>query len=575
MFCRDAADVVFENLRIENCRLRRATSVEIENSDVLFSNCVFQNNRGREGGAISARVDGIVEIQNSEFRRNVATNGGGAVSLSGTVSLEVSDSRFVNNQANSSREGRPRADGGAISASNSDLSLPTLSIRRCTFTRNSAEHEGGAVHVFGFFEIDIRRSTFLQSEAETGGACVFDLTDLEFTAEEIQPTINIVQSAFLNNTANQAGAMLINGSFEASLSDSDFNFNVGTLTGGAVYGCLGSRTTGRDLSFEENRSIGNGTAIYLCPSEAETPPVELTLVNVDCERHFSLSGACVFAGGNAQVSISDSAFAHNSGNYGGCVTAGPNSTMSISNTDFRRCIGRHSGGGIYGDHMYALRVNGSRFRMNQCDEAGGGINVESFPSQSVLPTPMMRTIVNVDFSIFRGNTAREGGAMHVGPRVAVNMSNCDFINNRAAENAGALFLEGIEEHEYLEAEAYGIETRQAIDRMLNELDIPEETISDAVPPTAIMRLENVRMIRNNATRYGGAMELSAGSLAWAVDCAFDGNGATWVGGIFNILSVFNGRNLAFRDNYCEHSAGALMVQVSHISAFEEREYRCV
>eukprot|EP00960_Hanusia_phi_P069630 767137-Hanusia_phi.AAC.4 len=117
-------------------------------------NCSFlQNHNDGAGGAINA-VNGSLNVVASLFQNNSARSGGGAIFVSGSSRINVSDSVFEHNS-----DGQGSACGGAIHVQDDDstlvfLALPALSLRsdsrsqlfaeRSKFWFNAAR-DGGAI----------------------------------------------------------------------------------------------------------------------------------------------------------------------------------------------------------------------------------------------------------------------------------------------------------------------------------------------------------------------------------------------------------------------------------------------
>jgi len=115
---------------------------------VMVTNSTFEDNEaGDDGGAIYNA--GILSVNTSTFTDNSADDDGGAILNDYSVTAEIADSRFENNDA--------YYGGGAIA------NYGSLTIAKSLFRANWAEDYGGAVYDDG--QTIIVRSAFLNNEA--------------------------------------------------------------------------------------------------------------------------------------------------------------------------------------------------------------------------------------------------------------------------------------------------------------------------------------------------------------------------------------------------------------------------
>jgi len=103
-------NVVISNSTFENGYYgyyQRGSAIYFEGGDANISNCIFKNNTCNQGGAIYAYSGSSQEITlavyNCSFINNSATSIGGAISASRNVNLNISNSYFDNNKANSAK----------------------------------------------------------------------------------------------------------------------------------------------------------------------------------------------------------------------------------------------------------------------------------------------------------------------------------------------------------------------------------------------------------------------------------------------------------------------------------------
>ncbi|MBN2402154.1 MAG: hypothetical protein JXN64_07120 [Spirochaetes bacterium] len=239
-----------------------------------IANCDFYNNQGTGGtswgGAITVDFSSIVQIDNSEFNTNLATNGGGAIYVS-SGSLNVSSSEFINNSSTAYRGGAiscsggiitvnacvfntnhagtnitNNCDGGAISLTTSSTSTLINSI----FHNNSALNapttgtaHGGAIYI-GVASHNLVNLTFYSNHAQQYGGAIYSAT-----------ANTIYNSIFYSNSASGGSGYNVYSSVASIL---DHCFYIGGLTGASGINCI--------TSGDPFVSINSSEATFLYPS---------------------------------------------------------------------------------------------------------------------------------------------------------------------------------------------------------------------------------------------------------------------------------------------------------------------
>ena len=221
-------------------------------NDISITNCVFETNRSRSGGAIYINCPSGT-IANCVFDDNTAENIGGAVYNNTPDGSIIEDCEFTANRALDSRAGALyntgtpsviqrcsfignsalSSSGGALQIRNADDN-PVYTVQvvdcvfennratwggaigtydmnaigayiNCEFKNNSAVNTGGAsTTAFGALT-HVENCTFLENTAPTGGA-MYSQNDTS--------KINIIGSYFEENSADRGGAVNISGDNE-------------------------------------------------------------------------------------------------------------------------------------------------------------------------------------------------------------------------------------------------------------------------------------------------------------------------------------------------------------------------
>lgn len=170
-------------------------AIRTDNAGTDVRSCTFKDNiSGTNGGAVFLDGgSGASSFRKVYFDKNIAPAGGGAISCggTGTNTIEVSDSAFLNNTAGGSQ-------GGAL-----NLAGAQATVVRSTFEANEcATGNGGAIFSAAALS-RIANCTFFDNQAGSsgeGGAVTLDGTDNERTA--------LFYNTFVGNKAGGNGGGL-------------------------------------------------------------------------------------------------------------------------------------------------------------------------------------------------------------------------------------------------------------------------------------------------------------------------------------------------------------------------------
>jgi len=247
-------------------------------SDVSVSSTAFLTNRSLEsrGGAIDVRMSSL-SVFAGTFTGNVVASaadpsrGGGAI-FAETSEVDVVFSGFNGNQVMTGMGGTNGANGGAVCAIDTGLSLSAstffenetayhggavsagghdghLDLSGCVFTSNQSQSYGGAVYAEQH-DMDIESSTFDDNLAWGSGGAVY--LSLDITGEA-----SVTECSFTSNSATNGGGMRIDGG-DSVVSDSVFEANDAQNIGGGLSLSGTDSSIVRDSTFLENTSEGGG-----------------------------------------------------------------------------------------------------------------------------------------------------------------------------------------------------------------------------------------------------------------------------------------------------------------------------
>jgi len=166
--------------------LLRGAAVASRNSQVAFSDCLFQENTGNAMTGIDSRVS----FSDCTFQNNTGSEGGAiynhvALGTETSVPLTVTRCTFTGNRANST--------GGAIHSY-----AASSAISSCVFVGNTSLQDGGAIYNHRCSS-SIESCLFSGNEADGAGGAVIDF---------YQCNSAIAYCTFIGNKASQGGAVV-------------------------------------------------------------------------------------------------------------------------------------------------------------------------------------------------------------------------------------------------------------------------------------------------------------------------------------------------------------------------------
>ena len=223
----------------------------IQNGTAEIVGCTFVNNTGHRGGGLAVFGTGdfeIVDVLDSTFMANTATQGGGGIFAAGADNITISNCQFHENDAGSN----PGGGGGLVTGgpatitdcdfvantafgSGGGLLIGALSggetteITNCSFVGNVAQQQdGGGVAIHngggsGVFRFDA--CTFVQNEAGDDGGGI----------QERFAALEVVRGLFVANSSNGTGGALELEEGNPVIVSSAFFGNAAGSVGGAVH----------------------------------------------------------------------------------------------------------------------------------------------------------------------------------------------------------------------------------------------------------------------------------------------------------------------------------------------------
>ena len=238
-------------------------AISFEATDVSITDSEFEANFAQKYGGALHMKDATLDISASSFDRNHAGSAGGAISTN-AVAATISDSALRGNLSQAA--GAIIVEGG------------TVTLERSEITRNSAEF-GGAAWAFGG-KLTITDSLLRDNEATLLAGAVLGMS---------QADIEIINSWFDGNAAEDVGGALALSEASASISRSTFSDNLASY-GGALADSSGpGEFIINNSTFSGNRAYKFGGALIL--AIASTADIaHVTMAGNTAERANAIAG---------------------------------------------------------------------------------------------------------------------------------------------------------------------------------------------------------------------------------------------------------------------------------------------
>ena len=398
--------------------------------EVTLKNCSFENNIGRNGGALAVYASsaelsegGIVDVIGCNFIGNKAINTketevtsnvfGGAVYITRKSTLTIEDSNFEGNEA--------LFEGGAIYAAGES----STTVSNTTFNKNKTTSEtdakGGAVSVhsaaISFDKADFTENTTLKN----GGALYVSYT----TASAVNSDIDIANSSFSKNTSGNGGGAIyatkhaVETEEEEILNVKNTSFTENTATnGGALYLTSRSETYMKDVTFTQNSANGDksyGGAIYLTGySFVEIDGAEFT------KNTSGYSAGAIAVNSSCRAILNKVAATENAVPVSAGFLYSNSGRVDMYESTITGNTAGANGGGFAIYNSAITNVNNTVFDRNKADGYGGAVYDSSSETEAIFNT-----------CTFKNSSAKYGGALYVNNKAILNLYKTTAESNTA------------------------------------------------------------------------------------------------------------------------------------------------
>ena len=307
----------------------------------------------------------------------------------------------------------------------------TLTMNRCTITRNYAE-KGGTIYNKG--HVTLNQCTLKENYAEKGGAIynigVLNLNKCNFKENKAEQggaiydlgNSNLINCTFTHNIATSSvfsvslgGAIYNEGTL--TLTNSEFTNNTSDNYGGAIYNI--GKLTATNCMFLNNFADGYGGAIHNSG--------DLNIIDCNLSRNKAINGGAIYNHLTGTLTVINSIFLNNKAIcLGGAIFNFEK--LTVTGSRFLNNFAGDEGGAI---------INYNKCSINDCIFTGNNATIGGALSNSYVFTTM-----KVTNCILTGNQAHLGGAIYntevsifaggsIYKKDQLIVNNCTFNNNTA------------------------------------------------------------------------------------------------------------------------------------------------
>lgn len=362
---------------------------------------------------------------------------------------------------------------------------------------------------------------------------------------------------FYNNTSTGAGGVVYMSQPDASIRFTGCQFgdgteaNQNTATNGGVASFTKGTVTFENCTFDKNIATGSGGVIHLpSGSIAKVTISNCTFTNNQAKYAGvgALYDGTTILSGNKFISTTAT------GNSGVFLIKGSANVTDNSST-FQSNTASTWGGAVVVEGTATVKFEGSSFgvdgdasKKNTAGSGGGAMNLNG------------GTVTLVKCG-FYGNESKDGAAIRRGESdtdCKLTIQGCEFKNNNATVNAGAIFFE---------KGTLTIEKASDGTRNLFHGNTTTYVGALALCGTAVATVSDTDFVQNKVvgtqgylTNYGGAVNVNNTAAVSFENCLFDTNSTTQFGGAIAALGaspVIKANKCTFKDNKAAKQGGAI------------------
>ena len=459
-FTSRASTVLIKTKFINNTSLFEGGAVVTFFNQVEIFKCKFVANSAMQGGALMV-TKCKVAIHESYFNLNFAyapSNGAEIIpsNFNDESVIGISKDHFYVDIAD-------LGNGGVLLA----CKLTNLTITESVFHNNSAQLNGGVVAMDQTCGLIILQCQFSNNKASRGGVVFGDF----------QSNVTILHSDFNNNMAYKYGGVIsIQNRTMLTIVNTSFVDNIAEV-GGVIVQKLNTMALVNSSTFHNNFATHLGGVFALNESHIQLQNSKFT------NNRALIVGGVGAAQVQSSVSIINSSAFNSTSELGGVVYTLYYCAVYVERSQFYDCKARMAGGTFAVVLFSELTVKDCELANNTAHFDGGAVYVSNnsyaFTDRS-------------QFSLNKAKTARGGAIFLIGLTYAT-ISNCDFHENSATQNGGAIYLNLGSKLLLMQTTSYN-----------NNADMGGAIYTEA---NAKARIEESTFIGNTASSFGGTLFL--------------------------------------------------------------------
>lgn len=352
-------------------------------------------------------VEGNLTLKQVTLRWGHSTGSPGAILVNGTSArLILQESNLVDNVGEY---------GGAIGCLKG-----YMSISKSLLSRNSAK-AGGAIHTRACNVSIVDDSRITSNVAPEGGGI----------ATTNETTLLAIRSSFDRNKARETkgGGLLLDG--KVRLNAVTVSDNTASTKGGAIYTAIQSTVTITNMSSLGNTTLnGNGGALYINGQFT----VADSVLSQNTAPAAAVGGA-MYIHNEGNASVSNVTLSNNTASCGGAI-AGLGALHLVSSA----CVDNAAsvGGAVYG-LLKPANIVSTLFSRNAVSASSTSIAAQCIQYRGQGGAIALEN-VNATDCVFEGNTASKGGAVTALQGDRAELTNSQFLVNKAVSAGGAIYI---------------------------------------------------------------------------------------------------------------------------------------
>lgn len=314
-----------------------------EGAIVTVNNCTFKSNSSSEnGGAVHSGRKSKITLIGSSLEGNKAPEGG-AFYIVGESKVKITDTAFISNKADASSD----SSGGAITVRSSELNIDKSEFRKNLASKNGgAIYISYVGESKKDADVNITSTLFEENTANNYGGAVYatkhtDSKKNEFDADSCK---------FVKNSAIKGGALYLTSGTSSYIEDSDFEYNTNSTVnggkedaynGGAIYLSESTLEISKS-SFKGNSAKYNGGAFGVYSGS------KAVLNKITATENTAVHAGGFLYNSGSDVKIYNSKLTKNaSEETGGALSLHSLGTTSVYKTAFEENSAKTHGGAAY------------------------------------------------------------------------------------------------------------------------------------------------------------------------------------------------------------------------------------